>query len=279
MEAWAHRVVLGLLSVAAAASAGCGGQYVVTVPDQLAPAGGQTAAVIRLQRNEFRAVNMPVDAAPVRMRAGEAPERCAYTDRLGYAGAMLPAPKAPGRYDFLVSHLDPWGDEVDGRGNYYAWEPNAPAVAVDLDGLPGLTTPNAGDAPAAIRRLAGTANVLYLTRRSPRELAAIHWQINEAGYPDGPVLCWQREDWHVTYEVVANVTVPRIVVEARLVNSLPSIRQTFPNLKVGACNSAMAAEAFKAAGMRVVDLSGHGAPPATGREWWRWVDLRKKGGQ
>lgn len=272
-----HIAVAALLAVAVPALSGCGGETcLVTVPDQLAPAGGQTAAVVRFQRNEFYTFHLPMDKAPVRMRAGDAPERCAYTNEKGYAGAMVPSPKTPGRYDFVVSHLDQWGDEVMGRSNYYAWDPNAPSMAVDLDCLPGLAAGGAGTAPEAVRRLMGSGTVLYLTQRSPRDLPMLHLQLGDAGYPDGPVLCWQREDWRVVYETVQKVKMPRVVVESRLVSALPSIRQSFPKLNIGACDSAIVADAFKAAGMQVVDFSGHGGPSTSDREWWRWIDLRKK---
>ena len=41
------------LSVLCGFLGGCGGQYILTVPDQLAAEGGDAVAVVRLQRSEF----------------------------------------------------------------------------------------------------------------------------------------------------------------------------------------------------------------------------------
>jgi len=258
MRCGAVAVVWGVL---AAALGGCGGQYILTVPDQLAPAGGQTAAVIRLQRNDFFVLSLPVKSAPVRFRVDDGPERAAYTDDLGYAGAMMPAPAATGLYTLDIAHLDKWGDEVTGKGAFYVWDPNAPAVAVDMDCLPGLLLGSARGAAAAIGRLATGGNVLYLTRRAARELGDAHRRLRRAGYPEGPILTWQRENWHIVYEdrFGLRIKMPRVVVETRLVNSLPAVRQTFTGLQAGVCDSALAARAFERAGLKVLRLGELGA--------------------
>ena len=86
--------------------AGCGGQYLLTVSDQVAPAGGEAAVVVRLQRSEFYMVYVAVKDAAIRLQVGRGKDRGAYTDALGYAGTTLPAPETVGRYMLSVRHLD-----------------------------------------------------------------------------------------------------------------------------------------------------------------------------
>ena len=47
---------------------GCGGGYTMTAPDQVAPAGGQAAVVVRLTRDEVRRVDVPVKKAGLEFR-------------------------------------------------------------------------------------------------------------------------------------------------------------------------------------------------------------------
>ena len=79
------RALMAVLS--AALGGGCGGQYILTVPDQVAPAGGQAATVARLQRSEFGSFAPPVKKAALRFQADGGPLRGAYTDSQGYAAA------------------------------------------------------------------------------------------------------------------------------------------------------------------------------------------------
>ncbi|MCD6303536.1 MAG: hypothetical protein J7M21_01070, partial [Planctomycetes bacterium] len=217
-----RRVFLHVSMLASLAhAAGCGGYYIVTVPDQLAPAGGQARTVIRLQRNDFFVLAVPVKQAAVRLRIDDCPERAAYTDKLGYAGTTLPVPDRPGRFEVTVRHLDPWGDEVEAAGRAYVRDPNRPAIAVDMDCLPGLWSGSSDQAARALRRLAVGADLLYLTRRPVRRQRQDHRTLTKAGYPDGPILAWQRQRWHIVRE--GPYKLPRIVVESRLVSQLPDL--------------------------------------------------------
>lgn len=255
---------------------GCGGQYILTVPDQLAAAGGLTATVVRLQRNDFFVLAPAVEEAAMRLRIADGPERGAYTDEFGYAGAAMAAPAKPGRYALTVKHLDIFGDEVVGEGPVYVWAADRPAVAVDLDCLPGLWLGDAKDAAGALRGLATKPNILYLTRRSTRDHAAAHEQLRKAGYPDGPILLWRRQRWHIVRD--GRLKLPRVVVETRLVNQLPEVRKMFPKLDVGICDSSLAAKAFAAAGLRCVVVgppAGAAGEGVTRHE--SWADLAQKG--
>jgi len=245
-----RRAVLCLLFLAAAACGGCGGHYILTVPDQVASAGGETAAVVRLQRNDFFVLSPPVKAAAMRFRVADGPLRGAYTGKLGYAGATVVVPKEPGRYVLNVAHLDIYGDEVIREAPTYVWAPDRAVVAIDLDSLPGLWLGSSKEAARALRRLAEQASLVYLTRRSTRRHADTHRDISRAGYPDGPILLWRRQRWHIVRD--GRLRLPRVVVESRLVSQLDELRKVFANLTTGVSRSRLAAKAFAEAGLDCV---------------------------
>ncbi|HUT59759.1 MAG TPA: hypothetical protein VNA25_18075, partial [Phycisphaerae bacterium] len=254
---------------------GCTGHYIVTVPDQVAPAGGEWAAVVRLQRSEIAIVALPVRGALMRLQIEDGLERGAYTDSIGYAGTPLPAPNTPGRYTLHVAHMDPEGDEVFKEVPAYVWDPTRPVIAVDMDSLPPLWQGKATVAARkALWRLADGAGICYLTRQSVRHHPAVHRDLDRGGYPDGPVLMWQRKRWHIVRESRWRV---RIVVESRLVSQLPGLRRMFPRLDAGITGSSLSAKAFSGAGMRVVVV---GSAQATGPNVVRrsdWEDLAQRG--
>jgi len=254
---------------------GCGGHYILTATDTLAPAGGEAPVVCRLQRNDFFVLALTVDKALVRYSINGGPMRGVYTDDLGYAGTTVPVPDEPGRYRLLIEHTDSeTGDEAAVEKPLYVWDASKPAVAVDLDCLPWLWPAAFPHARTALQKVAGDANVLYLTRRQPSRHERAHARLRAAGFPDGPILMWQRERWHI---VRGKYRIPRIVVESRLVNQLPLIKETFPNLKTGVCDSSLAAKAFADAGMDVVVIGGVEAKAGNVIRRESWKDLAEKG--
>ena len=255
---------------------GCGGHYIMTIPDQMAAAGGQAAAVVRLQRNDFFVLSPAVKKAAIRFRIGDGPLRGAYTDDLGYAATMVRVPDRPGQYRLKVAHLDIWGDEVKAEAPVFAWPTDRPVIAVDMDCLPGLWLGSSDKAARAMRRLVVGANLLYLTRRSTKRHGRAHELLRKAGYPDGPVLAWRRQYWHIVRD--GRFKLPRVVVENRLVSQLADLRKTFPKLEVSVCDSALAAKAFAGAGMKVVLVGAAAAKvPAEVRRRKSWADLADRG--
>jgi len=253
--------------VVTAAMAGCGGQYILTVPDQVAPAGGEAAVVVRLQRSEIYRIVLPAAQTLLRFRVEDGPMRAAYTDKLGYAGTTVPVPAAPGVYTMSVSLQDTEGDEAGGEVRVYVWDARKAIVAVDMDSLPLAGTTQASGARAALARIAREANILYLTRRSVASHGYGHGQLSVCGYPDGPVLLWRRQRWHIVR--TGRFTV-RMVVEKRLVSQLAELRKVFAGLSTGLCTSRLAAKAFTQAGMRCVVVGDAKVelPNVTRRETW-----------
>jgi hypothetical protein len=261
----------------ALAMGGCGGHHILTVGDQVAAAGGEAMPVIRLQRNDFFVVSVAVDQAAMRFQVADGKEVGAYTDKLGYAGTTVPVPDRPGRYTMTVTHMNKdTGDEYQAKALVYVWNPDRPVVAVDMDSLPGLPIGSPQQAARAIKRLADGANILYLTRQWTEGHPRAHPALATAGYPDGPVLTWQRQQWHVVRE--GKYSIPRVVIEDRMVSQLPEIRRWLPKTELGICDSAMAAKAFADAGLKVV-MVGSAAVDAKTQLIRRqsWQDLADKG--
>ncbi len=230
---------------------GCGGQYILTVPDQLAPASGEATTVVRLQRSEVWAYAPAVKSAVMRFQVGPGLERAAYTDKLGYAGTTIPAGDKTGRFLMTVSHLDIEGDEVIAESLFYVWDTEKPVVAVDYSCL--RFGSGDGATQRAISRVSEVANIVYMTRSPVSRHSGMHKKIISGGYQDGPILLWQRERWHVVRE--GRFKLPRVVVESRLVSQLGQLKQTFPKLNVGIGSSRLSAKAYKQAGMNSVKLA------------------------
>ena len=257
-------------------SCGCGGDYILTVPDMVAPAGGEGMAVVRLQRADFMFVPTPVKDALIQLQVDDEPRRGAYTDALGYAGTSLTAPVKPGRYKLKASHSDNWGDEVQAESNAYVWDPRAQAVAVDLDCLPGMALGFSKQSSLALGRAAKGANILYLTRRRASLHAKLHTELAKAGYPDGPILEWQRQYWRIVRDG-KYYNMPRLVFESRMVSQLPDLRAMLPGLTVGICEDSLAAKAFAESNMRVVIV---GSAQVEAKDVVRrasWSELAEKG--
>jgi len=242
--------LLVLVLLTAVVAGGCGGHYTLTAGDHIGPAGEYAPVVVRLQRNDFFVLDLPVKDAAMRLRVDEGLERGAYTDKLGYAGTTVPTPAQPGRYPLHVDHMDIEGDEVATEAAMYVWDAARPAVAVDLGALPQSWEDDAPVAREALHRLAERANILYLTREDVDRQQDLHDRLSAGGYPNGPILLWQRERWHIVRD--GELRLPRIVVEARLVSQLPDLREMFPNLSLGIGTTPIAARAFCAAGMRSI---------------------------
>jgi len=257
-------------------SGGCGGDYVLTVPDMVAPAGGEGVAVVRIQRVDFMFVPTSVKGALIQLQVEDKPNRGAYSDAFGYAGTTLAVPDKPGRYKLNASHSDHWGDEVRAESRAYVWDPKAPAVAVDLDCLPGMVLGFSKQSSLALGRAAKGANILYLTRRGSSSHARLHAELARAGYPDGPILEWQRQYWRIVRDGKYG-NWPRAIFENRLVSQLPDLRTMLPGLTAGICEDYLAAKAFAEANMRVVVVGGAKVEAKDVVRRASWSELAEKG--
>ncbi|RPI63003.1 MAG: hypothetical protein EHM48_03165 [Planctomycetaceae bacterium] len=243
-------VVLLLAGAAMLAAGGCEGRYIYTVPEQIAPAGGEVPVVVRLNRSEVGPFAPPLKDAPVQFRIDDGPVRAAYTDKEGYAAAMVPAPAKEGVYFMSVYTSDKNGRWACGFTPVYVCDKNRRIVAVDLETILSHKFGPADDAKAALGKVAENANIVYLTKRSPAEYRSIRAGLKARGLPDGALLTWQRQYWYVDN----TRQIPRMVVEDRLVNQLAGLKQTFPLFDTAICDTDLAARTFVTAGLQVIVL-------------------------
>lgn len=237
--------ILMTVSIAAALLAGCSGEYILTIGDQVATAGQSAAAVARLQQNEFAGIRRDIEGVPLRFYVENSRQRGAFTDELGYAGTMVPVPEEPGIYRMHVTMQNNDGDTARTHTPVTVYDPEASIVAIDLDALPDTDDPTHEDAVTALQKLTAKAELLYLTRQDAYDIEPAKRKIRRADYPEGPVLTWRRE-----YRYVARsgpLKLPRIVTESRLVGQLGYLRQALPNIEFGICSDVEAAQAFKGA--------------------------------
>ena len=268
MRAWRH---LAVALLAGLCSGGCGGYYVITVPDQLAKAGEDAAIVIRLQRNDFDMIDMATKNAPVRFRIGEGDARFAYTDSDGYAGTIVPTPEDPGRHILEIYYKDSDGIEITGHAPVYVWGPEERIVAVDVESLPlDVLNPDRRAARQALDRISKRAAVIYLSRKDVSHFADLRQQILAAELPDGPVLPWRRQYYRM---LRGRWGIPRIVFSSHLVSQLDQLKRTFPNLVWGITDSGIGADEFGESGLTTYML-GHSDGAVVGRtRHTSWTDL------
>lgn len=234
-----HR--FAVLQVVLCVVCGCGGGYVMTAGDQLAPAGGEAATVIRLQQSELPLIAPAARDVAVRFFVGDGPQRAARTDRSGYAAVAVPVPPAAGTYEMTVALQDTQGDEASWPVRTFVWDAQQPVVAVELDAIPDEGQAMS-DARAALASLARRANIVYLTSESLGDLDECRQFIQAAKLPDGPVLAWRKKPW------------PR----RGIISPLPALRETFSRLETGVGRGKLAMSAYQAAGMKAVAIGKGG---------------------
>lgn len=234
--------------------AGCSGRYILTAPEQVGCVGGQTVMVARLQYEEVTSVHPPVGNACIRFRVETCPVRGAYTDKPGYAAAVVPLPDKAGRYYSVIEHTDKDGREVSRFVPVYVWDKDTPVVAVDLDAISSPGGTKASAALKALQKMHETANIIYLTQKSLEEHANLHGQLKGGGFPDGPILMWQREYWRLVQEGMLT----KVMVEDRLVSQLPELKRMFPNLVAGITDSPLAAQSFLMVDVKAVYVGQEG---------------------
>jgi len=252
--------------------AGCGGgYYILTTPDQVGPLGEDAPVVVRLQIRDFWMVRSPAKDRPMRFRVRGGPERIAHTDENGYAGDFVPIPDRPGRYLMTVSLTDTEGEQVNGLANLYVFDPSLPVVVVDADALPVGSVGVA--AVAAVNKIrADNINIAYLTSRQPDDHYLVHDMLRAGGYPPGPLLMWQRQRYRTE---PWRFKLKKLIVEKRMVSQLAEMREIFPLMKYGICDSTLAAEAFVDADLQAVIIGNARAPSIGQFRRTTWAELTR----
>ncbi len=286
--------LMRVLLVLSAALAGCGGEYVLTAPEQVAPAGEQARTVVRLQQRDVLFLKPAVREAPLSFTVADGPLRAAYTDSDGYAALNVPVPDEPGLYDLYIDYQDDFGEELSKSVPLYVWDRDAEIVAVDLDCLPGLESDGSavealqaveedgesGDLlrlpPAfqALHTIAQDAKILYMTQADISEHAEIGRRLREQRWPEGPVLLWQYRGWSVSE---GPWRLPSIEFEDRWVHQLEVLREDFPNLRIGICCDERAAKILTEAGLEAVLVGDADVPDDYYTRRTTWSELAETG--
>lgn len=260
-------VVLGL----SVGLAGCGGQYVVSAPDQVGAAGSEAPVVIRLQRNDFFVLDMAWKEAPIRFHISRGGQRVAYTDDDGYAGTLVPTPVKPGHYAVTIEYQDLDGEEIFAQAPVYVWDPAETVVVVEYEALPmDVLDLEAAEAAEALQAVAKGARIVYLTRYDVDEHQYAHQQLAAGGYPAGPVLRWTRERYPVKKRKYG-ITHWRMA--PMLVSQLDALKQTFPKLSIGIASTGLAAETFAGIGLKTYMVGWEDAPTSEDIVVTSWLEM------
>ncbi|GEM_PF-1228622 len=303
IQSWSYRFALVIptlmLSLMSLGAGGCGGYYILTVPDQLAKTGGRVVPVARLQRNDFFVLALAMPGQPMRFgvyataaaadeaaqnkpvpEALRSPERVCRGDKIGYSAVEIPMyenpiANRPGKYYLKVALQDYEGEQIAAIVPLYVWDPAKSVVAVDLDALPREAFPHSDQAAAAMRKIARKSNIIYLTRNSKATQHSRHGRLDREDFPDGPVLLWQRKRWHIVRS--GKLRIPKIIIESRLDSQLGQLKLDFPKLSLGICTSPLAAKAFVRAGMECIVVGNDWVKGSTIRHYKSWQDLAERG--
>ena len=252
------------------ALAGCGGEYQLLVPDQIAAKGAQTDTVLRLMRDEFAGLMLPMKDAPLRCRVEEGPLVSARTDAQGYAGMNVPVGDQPGLFHMRVEMQESHGRELRQFVPVYVWDARMSVVAIEYDAVKAPSDVVA--VRDALNKIATNAYIIYLTDQPVEQHGLIHLHLRDTKLPDGAVMSWQQEGWHFT----GQGAMTHLVIEDRVVSPLAFLRVKFPHLRTGLCQTPMAAKAFFEAGMKVYAVGKEKLPQpaAIARPW---VEIAKTG--
>lgn len=252
--------------------AGCSGEYILTVPDVVCPAGAQAELVFKLQRREFWRITPPQKDAAVIVQLPSGDSRCIRTDRNGYAAVAFVVPFKPGVYGVELYYQDDEGRSISAEGSVYSLLPDKPVVLVDLDCLP-RGGRDLKSARAAIERLGQAVQLVYFSERVGSSCTVARRLLRMRGYPVGPVVFFKKYPrWYRRYRFDpgwhAKWFKPRSTD-----SNIVSLRRRLKKLDWAITTDLSAAEALIQAGLKVV-IIGKGKRMITeARRVNSWDDL------
>ena len=222
---------------------GCGAEFYLSTPDTAGVPGQTAPLVVRLARSELWQYAPPLkEAAIIFTLDGQI--KSAKTDPAGYSAVGFELPKKPGRYEIAIHHQDPRGDTVSGAMSAYVLSPDRPVVTVDLDSLP-LGGWSTRDAVGAVKRLAASAQIVYISEQYAARPRTAHKWLDWAGYPDGPVLPYVKIRPKYDYRSWTKQPERRALI---------ALRDNLPEFVWGVAAADDAAETFRKAGLKVMGV-------------------------
>ena len=255
-------LLCSIAMLACIATSGCGGFYVLTVPDHVASADKTAVATLRLQRNDFFVLTLAEEGRPMRFSitpvgaahndSSNEYEMSARTDDNGYAGvpfsmANSPVNGTPGIYDLHIKLQDMRGFRLNTISKLYVWDPKKPVVVVELNAIP-MMMGGLNNATKVLKQLKKKANIVYLTDVYMKDYSSVHQQLKDFDYPDGPVLLWEYRRWRI--EKLGRFGMRMIRFSPHLDSNLALLKKQFPNLQKGICITPDAINAFNEAGIQ-----------------------------
>lgn len=235
--------LLGLL-LAGGWLAGCA-PAVLRVEDTAALPGRETVFTAYLERPAMFGFGNDLERVPVQFWVGG---RCigeAKTKEGGLASHRWRLDSDEIRQFEVRASVD--GQTLEGRGAIFAWRPERPAIAVDVDhtisqtdvesliGDVDLSAPIAG-ARETLVALADEFSIVYVTARSRSFLDKTHAWLRQHGFPDGPVIPAPR-----VRDMIEREKYKR--------RRLAELQARWPNLRIGISNTEGDIEAYAINGM------------------------------
>ena len=252
-----------LMLVLAVGLGGCGGEFILSVPDTVTTVGQNAPVVVRLQQQEFWRLARPMEDALMQVWALPKQKRAAYTSKQGYASAAVPVAERLGPHTLTVCHQDDRGNEVCRNGTIFVLDDRLAVLAIGWEAIEDEQDARAAAEP--LRRLQqGGIQIVYLATHLAARPGEAHRWLSRHNLPDGPVLSWGwRRNW---YFKAVQVT-----------GSLPIARRMLPGMMIAAGREDDLLRAAEQAGMVAIHV-GAGRGEQFGQVA-NWAELAERIGR
>lgn len=189
-------LLIGLMTV------GCGGPYLLSAEDGVSRTDEESTFVGKLEKRGFFVLNEGIADQDLRFYVEDEFIGTARTDDEGYARITRPGTPA-GTGNIRVEYADGDNLSVESTAKMFTWPQDQPILVADIDDtlcqtqeglLIGISyddysKPLPG-APEAMRELAKSFKIVYLTARPREVLPKTRRWLENNGFPEGPVFTW-----------------------------------------------------------------------------------------
>ena len=249
---------------------GCSGEYILTAPDVVCPAGEKAALIFRLQRREFWKITPPKKNATVMVHLPDGTVRCALTDENGYAAVAFIVPSRCGVYQVRFYYQDVEGQELSAKGNVYSLSMDDRFVVVDMDSLP-RNGPDLSSACLALKRLSRNAQLIYVSEKLGYTPATARGLLRIRGYPEGPVVYFNKIPRWYQYRLSRQGWRVRAVKPTRTDDALTHLYNRLKKPTYAITADDLTARTFLNIGMKVIFVGRNGIGEAMTVNSWEEV--------